>query len=322
MLGTTQPDIVVSDQHFPFENKVCIKLSRQFTRDIQPGRLHLLGDILDNYSISRFSRDPTRKIRLQGEIDSAAQYLEDCRDDAPDADLIYSEGNHENRLTRYLHSEAKELADLRALELPSLLGLKALNIRYQPASKPYKIGHLLFTHGDIVRKHSGMSACAHLEKYGCSVIHGHTHRMGSYFRTTRASIHGGFENGCLCAPPTYMSEPNWQRGFSVIHWDGPKFHVEQVPIIRNKYVYQGREYGIATADQTNGRYLVRKTNGLSKVDTRDSSQAEKKITTSISGIRKSRSGPGAERRRVPTSGVARKQAILDKNRKTPKRPAG
>lgn len=276
MLGTTPPDVVVSDQHFPFENKRCIQLSRQFARDVQPGRLHLLGDILDNYSISRFSRDPTRKIRLQGEIDAACRYLEDCRDDVPNADIIYSEGNHENRLTRYLHSEAKELADLRALQFEKLMGFDKLNIRYYPACKPYKIGHLLFTHGEIVRKHSGMSACAHMEKYGCSVIHGHTHRMGSHYRTTRSDTHGGWENGCLCAEPGYMNSPNWQRGFSVINWDGPKFHVEQVPIIRNKYVYRGREHGIASPDQTNGRYLTRKTaTRLPSRDQKDDSAGRK-----------------------------------------------
>lgn len=259
MLGTTAPHVVNSDQHFPFEQKVCIKLSRQFIRDLQPGAVHLLGDIIDFYTISRFSRDPNRRLTLQGEIDSASAYCEGVRDDAPKADIFYSEGNHENRLTRYLHSEAKELASLSCLNLPSLLGLDRLGIKYVEANKPYKIGHLLYTHGEIVRKHSGMTASAHIDKYGCSVIHGHTHRLGSYYRTTMSDTHGGWENGCLCAPPTYMNSPNWQRGFSVVWYDGPKFHVEQVPIIRNKYVYQGRAYGIATPDQSNGRYLTRKT---------------------------------------------------------------
>lgn len=247
----SQPDVVINDAHYPYQMKSCIKLVRQFIRDVQPKRVHLLGDIVDFYAISRFDRDPNRRETLQDEIDGASGFCEDVREDAPDAELIYSEGNHENRLTRYLHSKAPELASLRSLKFPALMRFDELGIKYHEATKPYKIGHLLFTHGEIVRKHSGMTASAHVDKYGCSVIHGHTHRLGSYYRTNMTDTHGGWESGCLCAPPHYMNSPNWQRGFSVVWFDGPKFHVEQVPIIRNKYIYHGKQYGMSQNDARN-----------------------------------------------------------------------
>ena len=163
---------------------------------------------------------------------------------APHAKIIYSEGNHEYRLRKYLISEAKALAGLRALTLEKLLDLDKLKIRWQAQDKPYRIGHLLFTHGQLISRWSAMSAKRHFERYGCCVIHGHTHRLGAFYHTDINDCYGAWEAGCLSTlTPDYVTVPDWQNGFAVVHHCKKFFSVELVAIIKNQFAFRGRQYG-------------------------------------------------------------------------------
>jgi len=159
--------------------------------------------------------------------------------------LIYSEGNHEFRLRRYLRSEAKALAMLRDLRIEKLLGFDELKIRFQPHDRPYRVGSLLFTHGQLVRKWSAASARGHFEKYGCCCIHGHTHRLGAFYHRDIGDTYAAWENGCLCdLAPDYATAPDWQQGWSVVwHERGGYFHVEQIAVVQGKFNYHGKMYG-------------------------------------------------------------------------------
>ncbi len=242
-VSKTRPEmhVVLSDQHIPFQDPVIERLSLEFLRDQQPDVIHLLGDIMDFYTLSRFDKDPTRILSLAEDIDNGLSYFTLLRDACPRAIIKYSEGNHESRLQRYLWSKAPELSSLPALQMPELLRLKDFDISWVSARKPYKHGRLLYTHGDIVRRWSGASAKAHYEKFGCSVIHGHTHRQGSFFTRSYSDTYAAFENGCLCTlEPEYMVSPDWQNGWSVV-WYAPNgnFQVEQVSVFDNAYTFHG-----------------------------------------------------------------------------------
>lgn len=78
-------------------------------------------------------------------------------------------GNCE-RIQRYLKKHP-ELYSLDALKLPNLLGLDKFNIEY--SDKGIKLGSLKIIHGTIVRKFSGYTARAEMEKNDCSGISGH-----------------------------------------------------------------------------------------------------------------------------------------------------
>jgi len=236
--------VVISDVHIPFQDKTVCRMALNFISEHRPAAIHLLGDISDFYSISRFVKDPSRKEDLQDDLDQTKVFLAEVRDAAPSARLIYSEGNHEFRLRKYLASEAKALALLRDLRLEHLLSFDQLRIRFQPHDQPYRIGSLLFTHGSLIRKWSGDSARAHYEKYGTCVIHGHTHRLGAFYHRDVNDIHAGWENGCLCSlNPDYATAPDWQHGWSVVWTYGDYFHVEQIAIVKGRYNYHGKIYG-------------------------------------------------------------------------------
>ncbi len=244
--------ITLGDLHLPFNNVTATKLAIEFIREQNPGRIHLLGDILDAVSVSRFDKDPTRKENLQDELDSVRDWLTELRDAAPRAKIIYSEGNHEYRIRKYLMSEAKALAGLRSLALEKLLDFATLRVRFRPQDRPYRIGHLLFTHGQFISRWSAMSAKRHFEQFGCCVIHGHTHRLGSFYHTDIATTFAAFENGCLSTlTPDYVTAPDWQNGFSVVYHGKNYFHVDQVALIRNRFCFHGKVYGSQRAAPSN-----------------------------------------------------------------------
>jgi len=244
--------VAISDIHAPFQAKQATKMAIDFIKEQRPGTVHILGDACDMYSISSFNKDPMRRLNLQEELDSVRDILTELRDAAPRARIIYSEGNHEYRLKKYLMSEAKALAGLRALTLEKLLDFQRLRIRFQPHDRPYRIGPLLFTHGQFVSRWSGMSAKRHFERFGCCTIHGHTHRLGSFYHTDISTIYGCWENGCLSTlTPDYVTAPDWQNGFSVVHHSKTFFHVEQVAVISQKYCFRGRVVGRSKINPTN-----------------------------------------------------------------------
>jgi len=159
-------NVCLGDIHLPFFDPTAVKMALKFIQQEQPGCVHLLGDLCDMHSLSRYDKDPNRRLNLQEELDIVRDWLTELRDAAPRAKIIYSEGNHEFRLKKYLRSEAKALAGLRALSLDKLLDFDKLHILWQPHDRPYRLGHLLFTHGSLISKWSACSAKRHFERYG------------------------------------------------------------------------------------------------------------------------------------------------------------
>jgi len=236
--------VVLSDVHVPFQDKSVCRMALAFIREHRPATVHLLGDIGDFYSVSRFDKDPSRKEDLQQDLDATRDFLAEVREAAPRARVIYSEGNHEFRLRRYLRSEAKALAMLRDLRIEKLLGFDELRIRFQPHDRPYRVGSLLFTHGQLARKWSGASARGHFERFGTCCIHGHTHRLGAFYHRDIGDTYVAHENGCLCnLNPDYVTAPDWQSGWSVVWSQRDYFHVEQIAVVKGRFNYHGKMYG-------------------------------------------------------------------------------
>ncbi len=236
--------VVLSDVHVPFQCRDTCNMALAFIREHKPSVIHLLGDISDFYAVSRFAKDPSRKEDLQSELYDTSVFLNRVRDAAGGARIIYSEGNHEFRLRRYLMSEARALATLDSLQLEKLLHLDKYKIEFRDHDKPYRVNSLLFTHGQLVRKWSAYSARAHYEKYGCCVIHGHTHRLGTFYHRDVKDTYVCCENGCLCnLNPDYCTAPNWQHGWSVVWSQKDYFHIEQVAVVKGRYNYHGKVCG-------------------------------------------------------------------------------
>jgi len=136
-----------------------------------------------------------------------------------------------------------ELYGLRCLEMKNLLFLPKRNIRYHRyLDAPYKYYSLQIHHGNIIRKYSGWTAKALFEKYaGCGIC-GHSHRGGNFLKRNTQGIWGWYENMCMCnLNPEYQDFVDWIQGFSVAYFTKKDlFHLEQIPIIEHKFLFNGK----------------------------------------------------------------------------------
>lgn len=234
--------VVSNDWHVPYHDPDYLDLFADFCKQVQPDEVHLLGDLSDFPSVSLKFRDKPKDERvdsLQWECGIVSDLLKRFRDLLPGRTVIYYyEGNHEHRLVRYLRQHAKPLWGISGLSIADLWDVDWV---YDYGSL-VDFGNLNFTHGDLVRKGSGVTARAALQKYGVSVLMGHTHRGGAIYHTDYSGTRGAWENfcGCKLQQPYNTTLPDWQQGWSIVHNDMKKrFQVHQIEVLNGWYVYGG-----------------------------------------------------------------------------------
>lgn len=213
--------IVLNDIHFPFHDTNVLAKILRVIEYLQPDHVILNGDIIDNYSLSSFLKDPARTTTLGEELKLCERFLTDIREMLPDCEISYTEGNHEDRLRRYLRSNAKALEHLDCLKFENLLGLDKLGVSYYGAEGFMLNPGFLVVHGGRVAKHAGMTAKDEFYHRLVDGISGHTHRFGRFNVTGHNGTNFWVENGCLCdLNPEYISgRPNWQHGFTLLEYD-------------------------------------------------------------------------------------------------------
>jgi hypothetical protein len=234
--------LVFGDLHVPYHHEGYFKMLLDAIRYIRPQVLILNGDGIDMYQISRFGKDPKRKLELNEDRWQFVECLNRINKVAPrGCAKHYLAGNHEARLARFLHDKAPELAYLDELDTAEFLKTRQSGWEYHPNSEKQLpvmyLGHLAITHGYIARKHSGYTARAMVEDRGESVLVNHSHRLGSSWKTDCVTTHVAYENGHLfdVQRATYVSgAKNWQVGFSIVTIEDATgfFRVEQIPIVK------------------------------------------------------------------------------------------
>jgi hypothetical protein len=250
--------VVFTDTHVPYHDQQALDVVYGIIRDVQPRVIIHLGDLLDCYKISRFTKDRNHILDTQDEIDGARTILHQVSQIAPEAEKWWLEGNHEARLEELLNTlpgTASELAKLRdikaALTWPSLLRLDDIGWRFVPTKGQVHqviFPKLLTKHGNVVRKHSGMSGKGEWERYGKSGLSGHVHRVGQFYTSDVNGNHVWTECGCTCQlRPEYMEDPNWAHACVLVHFtpDGSRFSVEPVYIEGGRALWKTTEYRAA-----------------------------------------------------------------------------
>lgn len=236
---------IVNDQHFPDADMRAIKVSNRVMSRVKPSMIIIPGDLFDMYQLSKFDKNPQRIDKMQEEIDEVTNYLKVLRTLNPNARILLEEGNHEERLQRYLWTQSPGLSSLRALKMDCLLGLTDNGIEHVKYEDGVMInGTFLVLHGDLVRKWSGYTSRAMMEKHGGCGIHGHTHRGGSHYQVDRAGYQVWYENFCLCnLEPDYIRYPDWHHGMSIVDClPSGRFFVQQIPIVDGECRYGGESF--------------------------------------------------------------------------------
>lgn len=238
--------LFVPDIHAPYQDNQAIRAMIAFGKEFKPDRIFLMGDVVDFYALSSFSKDPIRTLKLQKELDEAVSVLKIIRKEFPKAKIDLIRGNHEARLQKFLWNRASELSGLRNLTVPSLLKLEELDITYHKTGRTKYRGKII-KHGDIVRKFAGYTAKGELENTGVSGFSVHTHRAAVHNHTNEGGEHSWYEFGCLCKlNAEYMNGkiPNWQQGFGIGYFKlgSSKFNAHIIRIINGVALFGDKEY--------------------------------------------------------------------------------
>lgn len=164
--------LLVPDTHCPYHDKKAWKLLMKAAKGFKPDVVAHLGDMADFYSVSAHSKDPARVRHLKDEILETRKLRGDL-DSLNPKRKIFIEGNHENRLERFLQDKAPELFGLVSAD--NLLELSDNGWEYIPYRESTKIGKLYLTHDTGASgKYTTMRA---LETYQHSVVIGHHHQF-------------------------------------------------------------------------------------------------------------------------------------------------
>ena len=254
------------------ESAIAIALA--ITKDINPEMVVMVGDNLDLPELGKYRLSPAFQQTTQASIDRATEICAETRAAAPNAQISWLAGNHEERLTSFMLDNAMAAFGIRrgkhpeswpVLSIPNLCRLDDFGIEYlsgYPASMVWINEHIKVIHGDLVRSGSS-TAMAYLKREKISVIYGHIHRR-EWAEMTREDYDGpktvtAASPGCLAridgaVPSTkggtdldgrpLKRYENWQQGLAVVQYeegDG-KFNMEMVTIREGWSFYRDKEY--------------------------------------------------------------------------------
>lgn len=252
--------VVLGDMQVPYHDTDTLEVVNQWLEDFKPDRVVFNGDILDATGLGKYPVSPDRTGKFKDDVEGCREILERydylLKDLNPTVQVYFNEGNHEDRIRRYLWTNASELAEVSSIQ--HLLGLDDLNWQYTPYYNPMEqvgrigtdLNGLLVIHGWQFKKWSGASALAAWQQFGGSGVMGHTHRLGAFYHRNYHEVNAWFEGGCLCSlNPHYTILPDWQQGM-VAGYIFPeeddtavsRFDLRCIPIVKHKFVWEGRLY--------------------------------------------------------------------------------
>lgn len=211
--------LVINDIHLPYHDKDAMTMAIKEGKRRKVNRIILNGDTLDFYQLSRFSRDP-RLRKFAGEIELGKQLLDTLRDNFPDAEIIWKQGNHEERYQHYLESNAKELIGVNEFRFEMLMGFFDLRVQFVDDKRPIHLGHNILVHGHEFGQQifSPVNPARGLYlKAKHNAACGHHHATSEHTaRALNGKIIVCWSVGSLCGlNPAYRPINDWNHGFAI-----------------------------------------------------------------------------------------------------------
>lgn len=256
------------DIHFPFQNQAHLDLAMLAVRETQPDTVVLLGDNLDNAMFSRFETRQEWSDSTKRGIDQYAEFLGQLRADAPQAEIIWHEGNHDVRIEKQIRNYNGELLGIKragealgALSLDFLLRCEELDVEFvkgYPTARRWHGDNFETYHGSVTNS-SGFAASKVIQRATTSFMTGHTHQAGIVEKTFKMGREEhtiyGIEAGTFADPSQIPSgsyatshegqlrqTQNWQTAVPYILRDEEMVVPYLFPIQHNVIDIFGRKY--------------------------------------------------------------------------------
>jgi hypothetical protein len=248
--------VIVPDMQVPLHDAEAVNSLIDFVADFQPDMLVNVGDDADFTEVGSWKRGLAAEYggTFQDGLDETTAVHEQFREALGDKPYHVSRSNHTDRLDAYIARHAPALSPVRGLRLEELLGYDELGIRFH--REPFKIAPgWVCAHGDegSLSRISGRTAGLLAEKWGVSVVCGHSHRAGLSLKSygyagkvTRTVA--GLETGHLMdlSKARYLAggSGDWQQAFSVLYVRSGRVTPVLVPVHKGgHFTVEGVNYG-------------------------------------------------------------------------------
>lgn|SRR3990167_8627936 len=218
--------MILPDMQVPYQDDASLASVEKYMALHRFDELLYLGDFLDFDVISHFNKEKPRKTegaRIIKDYQIANKILDRhqkiIKKNNPNAKFTLLEGNHEERIERYIN-EHPELEGMLEVEIGLHLAERGFNwVRCWSEGDIYKIGKAYFTHGLYTNQYH---AAKMVNAFGTNIFYGHTHDIQFFPKVLRGknrTLEGG-SLGCLCEYDlSYVkgNPTNWQQAFSIMH---------------------------------------------------------------------------------------------------------
>lgn len=234
---------MIPDTHVPYHDERAFAVAMNAATLLRPDALVIIGDFADCYAISRFVKSPERRRMLEWEIDRVNDAL-DTIQSLRVPRVEYLEGNHENRLTRYVAEKAPELFGLVRIDQMLRIAERRWGW-HEYGGSGVAIGRMVYKHDvGLCGKYALPGSLA---AQGGNLCFGHTHRAGVWYDgRVNGKKHvclnvgwlGDFEQIDYGNRDRYRKE--WQQGFGIVQHDADAVFAQFVPIVHGHCIVDGR----------------------------------------------------------------------------------
>lgn len=294
--------VILPDYQIPFQDHAAVDVAMQITADVEAihglNKIVNLGDDADLPELSSHVSAGDAMVGLNRTWRELHAKYALQRAIAPDAEIDYILGNHEQRIVSFLIHNARALMGMYVegeetgppvLSVEFLAGLSRLGVNVHG---PYPEGqvrlnrHLHFEHGRFVAGQPGGTSAKYLQTTLDSTGFGHIHRKELVYRTFQdpnggpPKVRVAGSPGTLCRidgrVPSSVTNPdhddkagmtateNWQQGLWIVGYEtsgSERFAIEPVHIQNGWAQWRGKTY-IARCD-VDGNPLIEESHATS-----------------------------------------------------------
>jgi len=234
---------IIMDAHHPFVHRKNYNLMLDVFDDMGLDEIVIIGDFGDFYFCNGHGKDPDimEQWTPKREVAVVRRELEKLNERFPDTRIVFIEGNHEYRLSRYLKNKAPELFGL--IDYQELIDPTGVVAEWVPYG-PDQIYQLAKGQSKLFARHEPLSggqfpALNTVKRANTSLVFGHTHAsQQAQIRLFDGSHHVGATFGFLGDRdhPAFgyvKARPTWVDGFAVCTTDlkTGDFFLEGVTIV-------------------------------------------------------------------------------------------
>lgn len=227
------------DVHIPFHEPRAVEAALAYGKKAKVDGIFLGGDIMDCAAVSYWPSAIKRD--LDREIELFIDFLDLLEKEFKGKRIVYKMGNHEQRIPRYLQSQAPALMGIPLATMDAVFGLEARGIDTVDHAEMVMAGRLPILHGHEVAR--GFSRAVNPARG--LFLRAKSWAMCGHFHTTSEHTERSIRNklltcwsvGCLSdLSPEYSLVNSWNWGFAIIEHDGTDFFVDNRRILPNGVV--------------------------------------------------------------------------------------